>query len=156
MLWLDVNGYSILNVYRQPLKLEVIDYVTHLSPPSKCLVGGDFNAWHDMFEPGIQAAHQGAELARWATESGMDFIGTPGAPTQRAGHVLDLTFSNVPFAQTTIRTDMHSGSDQETQVTIIPGRGNAPLEQFHFRVPESELDKFAGLVKNSVANLTDP
>ena len=66
---------------------------------------------HDMFEPGIQAIHQGAELARWATESGMDFIGTPGAPTQRAGHVLDLTFSNVPFAQTTIRTDMHSGSD---------------------------------------------
>ena len=79
-------------------KLEVIDYVTHLSPPSKCLVGGDFNAWHDMFEPGIQAAHQGAELARWATESGMDFIGTPGAPTQRAGHVLDLTFSNAPMA----------------------------------------------------------
>jgi hypothetical protein len=99
MLWFDVNGYSILNVYRQPLKLDVIDYVTYLSPPSKCLVGGDFNAWHDMFEPGIQAIHQGAELARWATESRMDFIGTPGAPTQRAGHVLNLTFSNVPFGQ---------------------------------------------------------
>src|SRR5436190_345969 len=111
---------------------------------------------HDMFEPGIQAVHQGAELACWATESGMDFIGTPGAPTQRAGHVLDLTFSNIPFAQMTIRTDMHSGSDHETQVTIIPGRGNAPLEQFHFRVPEAELDKFARLVKNSMANLTDP
>ena len=156
MLWLDVNGYAILNVYQQPLQPEVIDYVTYLSPPTKCLVGGDFNAWHDMFEPGVQAAHQGAELARWATESGMDFIGTPGAPTQRAGHVLDLTFSNVSFAQTTIRTDMHSGSDHETQVTIIPGRGNVPLEQFHFRVPESELDKFAGLVKNSVANLINP
>ena len=44
MLWLDVNGYSILNVYQQPLKLEVIDYVTHLSPPLKCLVSSDFNA----------------------------------------------------------------------------------------------------------------
>jgi hypothetical protein len=53
MLWLDVNGYSILNVYQQPFKPEVIDYVNHLSPPSKCLVGGDFNAWHDMFEPGM-------------------------------------------------------------------------------------------------------
>jgi Endonuclease-reverse transcriptase len=114
MLWLDVNGYAILNAYRQPFQLEVIDYVTHLSPPTKCLVGGDFNAWHDMFEPGIQTLHQGAELARWATESGMDFIGTPGAPTQRAGHVLDLTFSNVPFAQTTIQTNMHSGLDHET------------------------------------------
>ena len=114
MLWLDVNGYSILNVYRQPFQLEVIEYVTHLSPPTKCLVGGDFNAWHDMFEPSIQTLHQGAELARWATESAMDFIGTLGAPTQRARHVLDLTFSNVPFAQTTIRTDMHSGLDHET------------------------------------------
>ena len=109
-----------------------------------------------MFEPSIQAAHQGAELARWATESGMDFIGTLGAPTQRARHVLDLTFSNVPFAQTTIQTDMHSGLDHETQVTIIPSRGNVPLEQFHFRVLESELDRFARLVKNSAANLTDP
>ena len=51
---------------------------------------------------------------------------------------------------------MHSGLDHETQVTIIPGRGNVPLEQSHLRVPESELNKFAGLVKNSVANLTDP
>jgi hypothetical protein len=109
-----------------------------------------------MFEPGIQTAHQGAELARWAIESRMDFIGTPSAATHRAGHVLDLTFSNIPFAQTTIRTNMHSGSDHETQVTIIPSRGNIPFEQFHFRVPESELDKFAGLVKNNVANLINP
>jgi hypothetical protein len=86
----------------------------------------------------------------------MDFISTLGAPTQRARHVLDLTFSNVPFTQTTIRTNMHSGSDHETQVTIIPGQGSVPLEQFHFRVPESELNKFSRLVKNSVANLTDP
>jgi hypothetical protein len=65
-------------------------------------------------------------------------------------------FSNVPFAQTTIQTDIHSSSDHETQVTIIPSWGNVPLEQFHFRVLESELDKFAGLVKNSIANLIDP
>jgi hypothetical protein len=51
---------------------------------------------------------------------------------------------------------MYSSSDHETQVTIIPSRGNIPLEQFYFRIPESELDKFAGLVKNSIANLIDP
>jgi hypothetical protein len=86
----------------------------------------------------------------------MDFIDTLDAPTQRARHVLNLTFSNVPFAQTTIQTDMHSGLDHETQVTIILGQGSVPLKQFHFRVLESELDKFSRLVKNSVANLTDP
>ena len=155
LLWLDVNGYAILNAYRQPLSLEVIDYVTHLAPPSNCLIGGDFNAWHDMFEPGVQPVHQGAELARWASDSGMDYIGTPGDPTQRAGHVLDLTFSNIPFAHTIIKPDMHSGSDHETQVTTIPGRGSVPLEQYHYRVPETELDKFAGLVQIGAARLPD-
>jgi ribonuclease HI len=156
LLWVDVNGFAILNVYRQPLAHGVIDYVTNLVPPPNCLVGGDCNVRHDMFEPGVQAAHQGAELARWASDSGMDFIGAPGEPTQRAGHVLDLTFSNIPFAQTTVRLDMHSGSDHETQVTLIPGRGSVPLEQFHYRVPDTELGKFAGLVRNGIARLPDP
>ena len=33
LLWTDVNGYAILNAYRQPLSPEVIEYVTHLTPP---------------------------------------------------------------------------------------------------------------------------
>ena len=156
MLWIDVNGFSILNVYREPNAPEVIDYVTHLVPPARCLVGGDFNAWHDTFEPGVQNARKGKELASWARSSGMDFIGMPGVPTQRDGHVLDLTFSNIAFAQTCVRTEMHSGSDHETQVTTIPGRGFIPLEQYHYRIPESELGTFAGLVQNGVAQLPNP
>jgi hypothetical protein len=155
LLWIDVNDFAILNVYRQPLSLEVIQYITHLVPPSNCLVGGDFNVRHYIFEPGAQSAHQGAELARWSSDSGMDFIGIPGEPTQRAGHVLDLTFSNIPFAQSTVRPDIHSGSDHETQVTAIPGRGHTPLEQFHYRIPEADLPKFAGLVKNGISKLPD-
>jgi hypothetical protein len=81
MLWIDVNGFAILNIYRQPLNPQVLNYVTHLVPPPNCLIGGDFNAWHDMFEPGVQSVHQGAELAQWSSESGMDFIGVLGAPT---------------------------------------------------------------------------
>jgi len=155
LLWIDVNGYAILNLYRQPTTPEVIDYITHLAPPVNCLVGGDFNVWHDMFEPGVTTAHRGAEVARWSINSGMDFIGTPGGVTQDAGHVLDLTFSNIPFASSEVKEDMHSGSDHETQVTTIPGRGYAPLDQFHYRVPESELGKFSGLVKNGVTKLPD-
>jgi hypothetical protein len=109
-----------------------------------------------MFEPGVLSAHQGAELAKWAIESGIDFIGTPGEPTQKHGHVLNLTFSNVPFAYSIVRKEMQCGSDHETQVTIIPGRGIKPLDQFHYRVPEAELTKFARLVINRVATLTDP
>lgn len=148
LLWIDVNGFAILNAYRSPTHDEVIDYVSHLAPPNNCLIGGDFNVWHDMFEPGVQPIHRGAELANWASASGMDFVGDPGVPTQRAGHVLDLTFSNIPFARTSVRRELHCGSDHETQVTVIPGRGTTQLEQLHFRVPEAALDKLAGLVRN--------
>jgi hypothetical protein len=86
----------------------------------------------------------------------MDFIGIPGDPTHRLGHVLDLTFSNIPFARTIVRKDMHSGSDHETQVTTIPTRGHTPLEQYHYRVPEAELARFSGLVEVGIARLPDP
>jgi hypothetical protein len=51
---------------------------------------------------------------------------------------------------------MHSGSEHETQVTTILGRGSAPLEQLQYWVQNSELGKFAGLVKNSIARLANP
>ncbi|RAL61911.1 hypothetical protein DID88_002400 [Monilinia fructigena] len=155
LLWTDVNGIAILNAYRQPTTPEVLDYVTHLTPSPKCLVGGDFNVWHDMFEPGVRSTHRGADLARWSSESNMDFIGTPGEPTHNAGHVLDLTFSNIPFASTIVRKDMHTGSDHETLVTSLPNRGVQTLEQHHYRIPESQLGKFADLVHLGVSGLPD-
>ena len=68
LLWLDVNGYAILNVYRMPVREpvpnDIIHYITHLSPPPSCLIGGDFNALHDMFEPGVRPSRNGPDLAR--------------------------------------------------------------------------------------------
>jgi len=51
---------------------------------------------------------------------------------------------------------MHSGSDHETQVTVIPGRGTVPLEQFRHRISKADLNKFTGLVNNGVAQLSNP
>ena len=154
-LWLEIDGYSILNVYRQPLNHEALDYVLHLFPPPLSVIGGDFNVRHDTFEPGTASAHGGAELARWAIEQNLDYIGQPGRPTHRAGHTIDLTFSNVPFSRTTVRGDLHCGSDHETQVTVIPRRG-ALLAQHRHCLPESSLHKFAGLVELGVAHLPSP
>src|ERR1700712_862282 len=156
LLWLNVNTYSILNVYRQPNTNAVLDYVIHLEPPPNCLIGGDFNVWHDTFEPGVETKGRGGELADWASAADMDFIGAPGEPTHRKGHVLDLTFSNAPNSITIIRGDMHCGSDHETQVTTLPSRGKIPVEQVHYRVPDSDLDKFAGLMKQGLASFPDP
>jgi hypothetical protein len=158
LLWAVVNGISILNCYRQPLSPDVLQYVTHLTPPSHCLIGGDFNAKHESFEPGVTAAHGGAELARWAAAASMDYIGVPGQPTHSAGHVIDLTFSNVPFAQSAVDASMHSGSDHETIITSVPSSitGALNLDQYHYRVPETSLPKFTGLVEIGVQNIPDP
>jgi hypothetical protein len=84
--------FTILSDNRQPQDPHVIDYVIHLTPPQRCIVGGDFNAKHDTFEPGVQTSHGGGDLAQWSSDSGMDYIGEPGRATQSAGHVIDLSF----------------------------------------------------------------
>ena len=122
LLWVDVNGIAVLNVYRQPQDPQVLDYGTHLTPPQRCVVGGDFNAKHDTSEPGIQTEQGGGDLSQWSADSGMDYIGEPGRATHMASHVIDLSFSNIPFSKTTVRTELNCGSDHEILVTTIPGR----------------------------------
>ena len=63
------------------------------------------------------------DLARWATDNNIDFIGRLGQLTHRAGYVLDLTFLNIPFANTAVRDDLNCGLDYFSQVIIILARG---------------------------------
>jgi hypothetical protein len=146
MLWIDVNKQAILNVYREPHTPEIIDYVAYLAPPNSCLVGGDFNVWHNMFEPGVADTNKGGELAAWSSASGIDYIRNPEEATHNTGHVLDLSFSNIPFATTNIQTDIHCASNHKVQVTVILSRGKVPLEQAHYRILKAELSTFSALV----------
>jgi hypothetical protein len=50
----------------------------------------------------------------------MYYIGVLGQPTHRASHIIDLTFSNVLFAQSAVDASMHSRLDHKTIVTSIP------------------------------------
>jgi hypothetical protein len=84
------------------------------------------------------------------------YWGTRTANAPRAGHILDLAFSNIPFATITVRDDMHSGSDHSTLVTIIAARGTPSLDQFHYRVPEVHLHKFAGLAELNIQGMPLP
>jgi Endonuclease-reverse transcriptase len=76
----------------------VIDYVTRLVPLLRCIIGGDFNAHHDFFKPRVNIFTRGGELVEWSTKTIIDFIREVRTPTQRCGHVLDLTFLNIPWA----------------------------------------------------------
>ena len=86
----------------------------------------------------------------------IDFIREIRTLTQRCGHVLDLTFLNILWSQTTVCTNIHYGSDHETQVTVLLGRGDAPSRQQHYRVTEVNLGKFKGLIEIGTIALRDP
>ena len=155
ILWLDVNGYTLLNVYREPGRDEVIDYVTNLTPLNNSLIGGDWNVWHPEFEPGVEGRNRGADLARWLHTCNMTFTGIPGEPTHRAGHVLDLVFSNIPFVETAVVESMATGSDHSTLLSIIPGRGQEAPDRFRYRVRDEDLGRFQGLIAAGVVSLPD-
>jgi hypothetical protein len=112
------------------------NYLLTARPPPLSLIGGDFNCCHELFEPGTATANGGAELAQWAAQHDLTYIGEPGVPTHQAGHVLDLTFTNIPHATTEVRDALHSGSNHFTQVTDIPDRGQTPPRTQTFQVPD--------------------
>jgi hypothetical protein len=89
-------------VYKEPHTLEIIDYVVYLAPFSSCLVEGDFNVWYNMFKPGVADTNKEGELVTWSSISSIDYIRNLGEVTHDAGHVLNLSFLNIPFVITSI------------------------------------------------------
>jgi hypothetical protein len=106
-----------------------------------------------MFKPGVTDTNKEGELAAWSSASGIDYIKNPGKATHNAGHVLDLSFSNIPFVTTSIQTNIHYASDYKVQVIVILSRGKVLLKQAHYYIPEAELSTFLALVQASVALL---
>ena len=155
MLSLNVNGYTFLNVYRETGRNEVMNYVTNLIPPNNFVVGGDWKVWHPEFEPGVEGRNRGADLVRWLYTWSMSFTGTPGQPAHRAGHVLDLVFSNILFVETAVIESMATGSDHFTLLSTVPGRGQEAPDRYRYKVRDGDLGRFQGLVASGVASLPD-
>jgi hypothetical protein len=66
-----------------------------------------------MFEPGVIDTNKEGKLAAWSSASGIDYIGNPEEATHNTGYVLNLSFSNISFVITSIRTDMYYASDHK-------------------------------------------
>jgi hypothetical protein len=55
-----------------------------------------------MFKPGVADTNKGGELAAWSSISSIDYIENLREVTHNAGYVLNLSFSNIPFATISI------------------------------------------------------
>lgn len=146
LLWLEINGYSILNYYRAPGDATVVDFLTELDPPPNCLAMGDANAKHPDWEPGVISRDGGGRLAEWATRTGMSFIGEPGVPTHVSGHVIDLPFSNIPFLEARRDTATISGSDHYPIRIPFTSVGTTPTQgDTRPRIADADLERVGDL-----------
>lgn len=136
----------MLNVYRQPETDSSLNYVTRLAAPERFLLRGNFNMKHSRFEPNTRSTNGGDRLVRWADEQGLSFINQVGEATHNAGHVLDLTFSNLPFANTRVCLDIDSGADHRTLLTTIPRIQETTNACPGIKVTDGKLPDFTRLV----------
>lgn len=46
LLWVRVNGVTVLNVYNRPEVESTLEVLEEWTPPEKCVIAGDMNASH--------------------------------------------------------------------------------------------------------------
>jgi hypothetical protein len=66
-----------------------------------------------MFKLGVADTNKKGELATWSSASGIDYIKNLGEATHNTGYILNLSFLNIPFATTSIQTNIHYASDHK-------------------------------------------
>jgi hypothetical protein len=66
-----------------------------------------------MFKLGVADTNKGGKLAAWSNASGIDYIRNLRKVTHNVSYVLDLSFLNIPFAITSIQTDMYCVLDHK-------------------------------------------
>lgn len=66
LLWVRVNGITILNLYNRPEVESTLQVLEGWAPPENCVVAGDMNAFHHLL------AGRPTSLARWEPHPRMD------------------------------------------------------------------------------------
>ncbi|KAK0369583.1 RNA-directed DNA polymerase from transposon x-element [Colletotrichum limetticola] len=167
VLWLVVDKTTtIVNIYRQPSDPHsyTTEILLELKPPERTLIAGDFNAHHYSWEPGARNGNRVDDIAGWADGHNLSLISEVGVATQVCGHVLDLAFSNIPFAHAQVSPQLHPGADHEAIVAVIPlprrlqSQGEDRPQTRPPSVPDSALPRLRDLIKGGQAampNLDD-
>ncbi|RKK89892.1 hypothetical protein BFJ68_g16603 [Fusarium oxysporum] len=133
ILWLTINGMTIVNFYRQNDESDTLNTLIRWPVPERCLIAGDFNARHHTWQTG-QATNRGQEIADWASENDLDLLNTPDIPTNPHGNTIDLAVTNMPLAEATVEDHLATSSDHFTLSLTVPDAGLAPMQPGRVRV----------------------
>lgn len=119
--WVRVKGVTFMNVYRpsdDPTEVDMI--LENWNPPDNTVIAGDMNAGDVSWDSDNPDYHGGASLAETMLEHGLDLISERDVPTHDAGNVLDLVYSNIPWAEAAVNSNLHCSSDHETLRIVVP------------------------------------
>ncbi|KAL9570491.1 hypothetical protein ACKAV7_005379 [Fusarium commune] len=147
ILWLTINGMTVVNFYRQNDERDALNTLLRWSVPERCLVAGDFNARHRSWQTG-QTTNRGQEIAGWASENDLDLLNTLDIPTNPHGNTIDLAFTNMPLAEATVEDHLATSSDHFTLSLAFSDIGATPIQPAKIRVTtEDELKRFVEIVE---------
>lgn len=136
---------EIINVYRQPQAHMPESLCTLLKWPVKpnTIIVGDFNLHHELWEPNVSRSSGVSTLIEWIDVHSLRSAVPYGAPTHRAGHVLDLVLTNMEGLSARVAPEAHSTSDHETIagfVQLSPSqRRHPPLKLPNFNSENAEV-----------------
>lgn len=145
---------NIWNVYNAPTNsINAGDGLSALlnSSDNPFFIGGDFNLKHPSWDSSNPSASPKAtDLINWTAERNLSLLNPTNIPTHRAGGTLDLAFCSQLGATCTIRTDLHTTSDHETLLSLIPcGRNGIPTSKGRFRYDSRDENLFLSLLGDS-------
>lgn len=125
--WIKISGASppifIANIYRRPQEVTGGTVITALKEweiPPNILIAGDFNTRHTNWDSQAGSSRRAEEVTEWAQHNSLLLISPVDEGTHSRGSVLDSVFTNILGAQFTIEKHLHTTSDHETLVSIIP------------------------------------
>ncbi|RKK75288.1 hypothetical protein BFJ68_g18117, partial [Fusarium oxysporum] len=155
ILWITVNGMTIANFYRQNDEKDALNTLLRWPVPERCLVAGDFNARHHSWQTG-QATNRGQEIADWTSENDLNLLNTLDIPTNPHGNTIDLAFTNLPLAETTVEDHLATSSDHFTLSLTFPDIRSTPMQPAKIRVTtEDELKRFVEIVELGATEIPD-
>ncbi|SCO77346.1 uncharacterized protein FRV6_01558 [Fusarium oxysporum] len=147
ILWLTINGTTIVNCYRQNDERDALNTLLRWPVPERCVVAGDFNARHHSWQTG-QATNRGQEIADWTSEHDLNLLNTLDIPTNPHGNTIDLAFTNLPLAEATVEDHLATSSDHFTLSLTFPDIRSTPMQPSKIRVTiEDELKRFVEIVE---------
>ncbi|KAM3466574.1 hypothetical protein MY5147_009007, partial [Beauveria neobassiana] len=125
LLWVRVNGVTILNVYNRPEVESTLEVLEDWTPPVNCVVAGDMNASHASWQSDRPASQDGNRIYEWTERHNLQLLNEPDEATTMAkrytrGNTIDLAFSNVPEAMATVEIHVTTGSLHYTIGIEIP------------------------------------